>query len=85
MTETTEMTASRKTAIEELEMSARRKKAFEELEMQFATLTEMAAYFGVTSPAISRWKRSGVPKSRVPYFMLRYPKLEAWKGLPRGV
>lgn len=70
---------------ETTEMTARRKKAFEELEKQFSTLSEMAAYFGVTSPAISRWKRSGVPKSRVPYFMLRYPKLEAWKGLPRGV
>ena len=70
---------------ENTEMTARRKKAFEELEKKFATLSEMAAYFGVTSPAISRWKRSGIPKSRVPYFMLRYPKLEAWKGLPRGV
>lgn len=70
---------------ETTEMTARRKKAFEELEKQFSTLSEMAAYFGVTSPAISRWKRSGVPKSRVPYFMLKYPKLEAWKGLPRGV
>lgn len=70
---------------ENTEMTARRKKAFEELEKQFATLSEMAAYFGVTSPAISRWKRSGIPKSRVPYFMLKYPKLEAWKGLPRGV
>ena len=70
---------------ENTEMTARRKKAFEELEKQFSTLSEMAAYFGVTSPAISRWKRSGVPKSRVPYFMLKYPKLEAWKGLPRGV
>lgn len=70
---------------ENTEMTARRKKAFEELEKQFSSLSEMAAYFGVTSPAISRWKRSGVPKSRVPYFMLRYPKLEAWKGLPRGV
>lgn len=70
---------------ENTEMTERRKKAFEELEKQFATLSEMAAYFGVTSPAISRWKRSGIPKSRVPYFMLRYPKLEAWKGLPRGV
>ena len=70
---------------ENTEMTARRKKAFEELEKQFSSLSEMAAYFGVTSPAISRWKRSGIPKSRVPYFMLRYPKLEAWKGLPRGV
>lgn len=70
---------------ENTEMTARRKKAFEELEKQFSSLSEMTAYFGVTSPAISRWKRSGVPKSRVPYFMLRYPKLEAWKGLPRGV
>lgn len=70
---------------ENTEMTARRKKAFEELEKQFSTLSEMAAYFGVTSPAISRWKRSGIPKSRVPYFMLKYPKLEAWKGLPRGV
>lgn len=70
---------------ENTEMTARRKKAFEELEKKFATLSEMAAYFGVTSPAISRWKRSGIPKSRVPYFMLKYPKLEAWKGLPRGV
>lgn len=70
---------------ENTEMTARRKKAFEELEKQFSSLSEMAAYFGVTSPAISRWKRSGVPKSRVPYFMLKYPKLEAWKGLPRGV
>ena len=70
---------------ENTEMTARRKKAFEELEKKFSTLSEMAAYFGVTSPAISRWKRSGVPKSRVPYFMLKYPNLEAWKGLPRGV
>lgn len=70
---------------ENTEMTARRKKAFEELEKQFSSLSEMAAYFGVTSPAISRWKRSGIPKSRVPYFMLKYPKLEAWKGLPRGV
>lgn len=70
---------------ETTEMTARRKKAFEELEKKFSTLSEMAAYFGVTSPAISRWKRSGIPKSRVPYFMLRYPKFEAWKGLPRGV
>lgn len=69
---------------ENTEMTARRKKAFEELEKKFATLSEMAAYFGVTSPAISRWKRSGIPKSRVPYFMLRYPKLEAWEGLPEG-
>ena len=67
------------------EMTARRKKAFEELEKQFKTLTEMAEYFGVSSPAISRWKRSGIPKGRVPYFMLKYPKFEAWKGLPRGV
>lgn len=70
---------------ENTEMTERRKKAFEELERNFSTLSEMAAYFGVTSPAISRWKRSGIPKSRVPYFMLKYPKLEAWKGLPRGV
>ena len=70
---------------ENTEMTARRKKAFEELEKKFSTLSEMAAYFGVTSPAISRWKRSGIPKSRVPYFMVKYPKLEAWKGLPRGV
>ncbi len=74
------------TEIEEYaRMSSRRKKAFEEIEKKFATLNAMAAYFGVTSPAISRWKRSGIPKSRVPYFMLKYPKLEAWKGLPRGV
>nr|DAE41860.1 MAG TPA: excisionase [Caudoviricetes sp.] len=70
---------------ETTEMTARRKKAFEELEKQFKTLTEMAEYFGVSSPAISRWKRSGIPKGRVPYFMLKYPKFEAWKGLPRGV
>lgn len=81
MTEMTEMTE----IVEIARMTARRKKAFEEIAKQFATLTEMAAYFGVSSPAISRWKRSGIPKSRVPYFMLKYPKLEAWKGLPRGV
>lgn len=83
MTEIQEMEMTE--MIEIARMTARRKKAFEEIEKQFATLTEMAAYFGVTSPAISRWKRSGIPKSRVPYFMLKYPKLEAWKGLPRGV
>lgn len=67
------------------EMTSRRKQAFEELSKRFSSLSEMAAYFGVTVPAICKWKRLGIPQSRVPYFMLKYPKLEAWKGLPRGV
>ena len=67
------------------ELIERRKMAFKELEKQFTTLTEMAAYFGVSVPAITKWKKFGVPESRVPYLRLRYPKFDAWKGLPRGV
>lgn len=67
------------------DMDARRKQAFSELVSLFGSLTNMAAAFGVSVPAISKWKRGGVPLSRVPYFMLKYPKLEAWKGLPRGM
>ncbi len=67
------------------DMDARRKMAFAELSQKYDTLTAMAAAFGISVPAISKWKRGGVPSSRVPYFMLKYPKLEAWKGLPRGV
>lgn len=68
-----------------LDMDTRRRMAFEELAKRFTSLSEMAAYFGVSCPAISKWKRLGIPVGRVPYFMLKYPKLEAWKGLPRGV
>lgn len=67
------------------ELIERRKLAFKELEKQFTTLTEMASYFGVSVPAIIKWKKFGVPEIRVPYLMLRYPKFKAWKGLPRGV
>ncbi len=67
------------------DMDARRKLAFDELSKKYDTLTAMAAAFGISVPAIVKWKRGGVPASRVPYFMLKYPKLEAWKGLPRGV
>lgn len=67
------------------ELIERRKMAFKELEKQFTTLTEMAAHFGVSVPAIIKWKKFGVPESRVPYLRLRYPKFDAWKGLPRGV
>ena len=70
---------------EPLDMTARRKLAYEELAKRFETMTAMAESFGVTVPAIAKWKRYGVPASRVPYFMLKYPKMEAWKGLPRGV
>ena len=62
-----------------------RKKAFDELVSHFDSLAEMARFFGITPPAISRWKRDGVPMARVPYLMLRFPKLKAWKGLPHGV
>lgn len=67
------------------DMDARRKQAFTELMAIFGSLTKMAAAFGISVPAISKWKRGGVPSIRVPYLMLKYPKLEAWKGLPRGV
>lgn len=73
------------TVSESPEMRERRKQAYTELASMFKSGTEMAAHFGVSLPAISRWKRNGVPASRVPYFMLRYPRLKAWEGLPRGV
>ena len=64
-------------------MDERRKKAFDEISKQFETLSAMANCYGVTSAAITKWKNNGIPLSRVPYFQLRYPKLEAWKGMPR--
>lgn len=67
------------------DLEDRRKLAFAELSRDFKSLTEMAMAFGVSVPAVSKWKRYGIPESRVPYFMLKYPRLEAWKGLPRGV
>ena len=68
----------------DIPMSERRKAAFNEIASKIDSLSAMADYFGVTPPAIARWKREGIPEARVPYFMLRYPKLDAWKGLPRG-
>lgn len=68
-----------------IDIEERRKQAFEEIAKNFDSLTQMANYFGVTAAAIHKWKLYGIPESRVPYFMLKYPKLEAWKGLPRGV
>ena len=65
------------------DMDERRRKAFDEISKQFGSLTAMANCYGVTTPAITKWKKNGIPLSRVPYFQLRYPKLEAWKGLPR--
>lgn len=67
------------------DMDERRKRAFDELYREFRSLTEMAQAFGVSVPAMYKWKLNGVPEARVPYFMLKYPHLEAWKGLPRGV
>lgn len=67
-----------------IDMSERRKKAFTELSNQFETLTAMGVTFGISPSAITKWKRQGVPQARVPYLMLKYPKLEAWKGLPRA-
>ncbi len=66
-------------------MTDYRKQAFEELASQFKSLTDMAKFFGVSSPAIAKWKKNGVPLARVPYLMLRYPKLKAWDGLPKRV
>lgn len=66
-------------------MNDYRKLAFDELAGQFKNLAEMAKHFGVSSPAIAKWKKSGVPLARVPYLMLRYPKLKAWEGLPKRV
>ena len=65
------------------DMAVRRKQAFSELSKQFDSLTAMATAFGISCPAITKWKKQGVPQVRVPYLMLKYPKLEAWKGLPR--
>lgn len=69
--------------VKDSDMAVRRKQAFSELSAQFDSLTAMASAFGISCPAISKWKREGVPLARVPYFMLKYPKLEAWRGLPR--
>lgn len=65
------------------DIDERRKKAFEEIVREFGSMTEMARRFGVSVPAIYKWKLNGIPRSRVPFFMLKYPELDAWKGLPR--
>lgn len=65
------------------DMNERRKCAFDEISGQFKTLSAMAKYFGVSGAAITKWKKDGIPPTRVPYFRLCYPNLEAWKGLPR--
>lgn len=66
-------------------MNDYRKKAFVELSQSFPSLAAMARHFGVSAPAMSKWKKFGVPLARVPYLMLRYPKLKAWEGLPKRV
>lgn len=48
------------------ELIERRKLAFKELEKQFTTLTEMAAYFGVSVPAIIKWKSLAFLKAECP-------------------
>lgn len=65
------------------DLDERRKKAFAELSAGFESLSAMAKAFGVSSPAITKWKHNGIPLCRVPFLMLKYPKLEAWKGLPK--
>nr|DAK90267.1 MAG TPA: excisionase [Caudoviricetes sp.]DAZ24375.1 MAG TPA: excisionase [Caudoviricetes sp.] len=66
------------------ELDERRKLAFREIREEFNSLTEMSRAFGVSLPAVWKWKKFGIPESRLPYFRLKYPKLQAWKGLPRG-
>lgn len=61
-----------------------RKKVFEELMRQFQTQMEMAHFFGVSYPAITKWKMTGIPNSLIPYLKLKYPKLQAWEDF-KGV
>ncbi len=63
----------------------RRKLAYAEIASRFESQTQMALSFGVSPAAITKWKRLGVPQSQVPFLMLKYPRLKAWEGLPRGV
>lgn len=56
-----------------------RKKVYEELMRQFQTQMDMARFFGVSFPAVTRWKKAGVPNALVPYLKLKYPKLQAWE------
>jgi hypothetical protein len=66
-------------------MTDYRKIAYNELLEIFPSQRAMALHFGVSDAAIAKWKTEGVPKSRIPYLMLKYPTFKAWKGLPRGV
>ena len=63
----------------------RRRLAFSEIVALFESQRQMAAHFGISPAAITKWKRDGVPQHQVPYLMLKYPRLKAWDGLPRGV
>lgn len=66
-------------------MSSYRQDAFQELLTEFGSRTKIAKKFGLSSAAITKWSKEGIPKARIPYFVLAYPHWKAWKDLPRGV
>lgn len=56
-------------------------RVFDELLNEFKKKSVMAKTFGITSAAITKWSKFGVPKGRIPYLKLAFPKFKAWKNL----
>lgn len=58
------------------------KKIFKELLREFGSQTKIAHEFGLSNAAITKWKKNGIPKVRMPYFRLAYPNFKVWKEIP---
>lgn len=65
-----------------------RRLAFKEIEKKYSgrnkedwgRKTSIAKSLGITRGAVCQWEKCGVPKSRIPYFRLKFPDLEIWKA-----
>lgn len=64
-----------------------RKKAFKKIVSQYekqyqserGVKSRIAQSLGLTRAAVTLWEKQGVPKSRIPYFKLKFPDLDIWK------
>jgi hypothetical protein len=36
---------------------------------------KVAQIFGIKMPSVSRWRKTGIPKARLMYLQVRYPKV----------
>ncbi len=64
-----------------------RKQAFKAVVKQFekqnqkerGTRASIAHSLGLSRSAVTSWEKKGIPRSRIPYFKLIFPKLTIWK------